>query len=68
VGTGKSRAQAKRFISPQPFRSVASYIPGPPNREARFFERGKPVRVRIFLDFWNFQLNWNDRTAKAQID
>lgn len=20
-----------------------------------------PIRVRIFIDFWNFQLNWNDR-------
>ncbi len=25
-------------------------------------------RVRIFCDFWNFQLNWNERTGKAQCD
>jgi len=25
-------------------------------------------RVRIFIDFWNFQLNWNDRTAKRPPD
>jgi uncharacterized LabA/DUF88 family protein len=23
-------------------------------------------RVRIFVDFWNFQLNWNERTQKAK--
>lgn len=26
------------------------------------------TNVRIFLDFWNFQLNWNDRSGKALID
>jgi uncharacterized LabA/DUF88 family protein len=25
-------------------------------------------RVRIFCDFWNFQLNWNERTNRAQCD
>lgn len=25
-------------------------------------------RVRIFLDFWNFQLTWNERTSKARCD
>ena len=24
--------------------------------------------TRIFVDFWNFQLNWNDRTDKAPCD
>ena len=24
--------------------------------------------TRIFVDFWNFQLNWNDRTDKALCD
>ncbi len=24
--------------------------------------------TRIFVDFWNFQLNWNDRSGKAQCD
>ena len=23
--------------------------------------------TRIFVDFWNFQLNWNDRTDQTQI-
>lgn len=28
-----------------------------------------PNRVRIFIDFWNFQLNWNDRMpSTAQCD
>lgn len=26
------------------------------------------LRTRIFVDFWNFQLNWNERTGKAQCD
>ncbi len=26
------------------------------------------LRVRIFIDFWNFQINWNDRTGRAGID
>ncbi len=26
------------------------------------------LRTRIFLDFWNFQLNWNERTGKAPCD
>jgi hypothetical protein len=25
-------------------------------------------RLRVFIDFWNFQLNWNDRTAKSLPD
>jgi len=25
-------------------------------------------RVRVFVDFWNFQLTWNDRTEKAKCD
>ena len=25
-------------------------------------------RLRVFIDFWNFQLNWNDRTGKAPPD
>lgn len=25
-------------------------------------------RLRVFIDFWNFQLNWNDRTAKKPPD
>lgn len=25
-------------------------------------------RVRVFVDFWNFQLQWNDRTSKAPCD
>jgi hypothetical protein len=25
-------------------------------------------RLRVFIDFWNFQLNWNDRTAKRLPD
>ena len=24
--------------------------------------------TRIFVDFWNFQLNWNDRTDKDLCD
>jgi uncharacterized LabA/DUF88 family protein len=24
--------------------------------------------VRVFVDFWNFQLTWNDRTGKARCD
>jgi hypothetical protein len=27
-----------------------------------------PNRTRIFIDFWNFQLNWNDRMAGKQCD
>jgi hypothetical protein len=26
------------------------------------------ARTRIFIDFWNFQLNWNDRSRGAKID
>ena len=26
------------------------------------------LRTRIFVDFWNFQLNWNERTGKALCD
>ncbi|MDX2194329.1 MAG: NYN domain-containing protein [Gemmatimonadales bacterium] len=26
------------------------------------------MRVRIFVDYWNFQLTWNDRTQKAPCD
>lgn len=26
------------------------------------------LRTRIFVDFWNFQLNWNDRLAPARCD
>lgn len=26
------------------------------------------VRTRIFIDFWNFQLNWNDRSSGANCD
>lgn len=26
------------------------------------------MRVRIFIDFWNFQLNWNDRVSGRQCD
>lgn len=25
-------------------------------------------RIRIFIDFWNFQLNWNDRTGRQKCD
>lgn len=25
-------------------------------------------RVRVFIDFWNFQLQWNERTSKAACD
>ncbi len=25
------------------------------------------LRLRVFIDFWNFQLNWNDRTNKTPI-
>ena len=25
-------------------------------------------RLRVFIDFWSFQLNWNDRTGKAPPD
>ena len=25
-------------------------------------------RLRVFIDFWNLQLNWNDRTGKAPPD
>jgi NYN domain len=25
-------------------------------------------RTRVFIDFWNFQLNWNDRSSGAKID
>jgi len=25
-------------------------------------------RTRIFVDFWNFQINWNVRTGRARID
>ena len=25
-------------------------------------------RLATFIDFWNFQLNWNDRTNKARLD
>lgn len=28
----------------------------------------RTYRVRVFIDFWNFQLNWNDRTGTAQCD
>ncbi|GIU84967.1 MAG: NYN domain-containing protein [Acidimicrobiales bacterium] len=27
-----------------------------------------PVRVRIFVDFWNFQLNWNQRQQPKRCD
>lgn len=26
------------------------------------------MRVRVFVDYWNFQLTWNERTNKAQCD
>ena len=26
------------------------------------------MRVRIFVDFWNFQLNWNDRVPESHCD
>jgi uncharacterized LabA/DUF88 family protein len=26
------------------------------------------LRLRLFIDFWNFQLNWNQRTGKAPPD
>ena len=26
------------------------------------------MRLRLFIDFWNFTLNWNDRTAGAACD
>jgi len=26
------------------------------------------MRVRIFIDFWNFQLNWNDRVPESLCD
>ena len=31
---------------------------------------GAPMayRTRVFIDFWNFQLNWNDRASDAKID
>lgn len=25
-------------------------------------------RTRVFIDFWNFQLSWNDRAGEARID
>lgn len=25
-------------------------------------------KTRIFIDFWNFQINWNDRADDAKID
>src|SRR5687768_15450454 len=25
-------------------------------------------RARIFIDYWNFQLSWNDATARARCD
>ncbi len=25
-------------------------------------------RTRVFIDFWNFQLNWNDRASGAKLD
>jgi NYN domain len=27
-----------------------------------------PYRTRVFIDFWNFQLNWNERSGGAQLD
>ena len=27
-----------------------------------------PEHLRIFVDFWNFQLEWNDRTNKKLLD
>lgn len=27
-----------------------------------------PYRTRVFIDFWNFSLNWNERAAGAHID
>lgn len=26
------------------------------------------MRVRVFIDFWNFQLSWNERTGQAKCD
>lgn len=26
------------------------------------------LRTRVFIDFWNFQLNWNERAGEARID
>jgi uncharacterized LabA/DUF88 family protein len=34
-------------------------------------EGGRPglaYRTRVFIDFWNFSLNWNERAAGARID
>ncbi|MGH3136536.1 MAG: hypothetical protein ACRDPV_08600 [Gaiellaceae bacterium] len=25
-------------------------------------------KTRVFIDFWNFQLNWNDRAGEDKID
>jgi len=25
-------------------------------------------KTRVFIDFWNFQLNWNDRAGRDRID
>jgi len=29
---------------------------------------GHAVRTRIFIDFWNFQLHWNDRLDPQRCD
>ena len=33
-----------------------------------FWRSDLEQRLRVFIDFWNFQLNWNDRTTKAPPD
>lgn len=32
------------------------------------FSWGDAMRVRVFIDFWNFQLSWNERTANKLCD
>ena len=40
----------------------------PGSAERRSLHHFSPMRLRIFIDFWNFSLNWNERAAGGQCD
>lgn len=42
------------------------YVPGEPKGSPYCFLGKDHMRARVFIDFWNFQLAWNNATAKAQ--
>ena len=43
-------------------------LPGEPSAPRIFLGAMVPYHLRLFIDFWNFQLNWNKRSQQAQCD